>query len=119
MNKSRKYTLIHVASTLAMVVYFLITIGYLFFAPKFQCRHISGKIKVKPNTLFIYNLIRTNRCMESNKPTQTGGKLLIGATAPMVFKTNKILPLQNRSDYCLCALTNRHLSYLYNRVLRI
>lgn len=119
MIKHKRYTPTHVNAMLAMGVYFVITIAYLFFAPKFQYRHISGKIKLKSDTLLIYNLIRTNRCMANNKPAKTHTKGLTGKSISKFLSSGKLFALKAENKYCFEPSADHHFSFLFNRVLRI
>jgi hypothetical protein len=102
-----------------MTVYLFIVATHLFFVPDFlQDNKVS--FTLKRNSEFLFNLIRTNKCLiNENKKSDQAAKLLLSTSV----LSNNIFGLASfiKFDNCFTHrfVSNHHFSYLSNRILRI
>ncbi|HEY9002921.1 MAG TPA: hypothetical protein VIM89_16320 [Mucilaginibacter sp.] len=103
-----------------VAVYLFIVVTHLFFAPHFHQGGSDRNLALKKNTEYIFNLIRTDRCLinESKKSDQSG-KQLLATFASNFIKFDQISFIKTDNYFAYQFRSNHHFSYLSNRVLRI
>lgn len=107
--------------TISLVaVYFFIVVTHLFYAPNFHQDGNDRNQALKKNTEYIYNLIRTDRCLvNESKKSDQGGKQLLTTSASNFIKFARISFINTDKYFTYQFRSNHHFSYLSNRVLRI
>ncbi|MBS1522901.1 MAG: hypothetical protein JST50_18015 [Bacteroidetes bacterium] len=107
--------------TISLVaVYLFIVVTHLFYAPNFHQDGNDRNLALKKNTEYLFNLIRTDRCLinESKKSDQSG-KQLFAASVSNFVKFDQVSFMQSDNYFAYQFRSNHHFSYLSNRILRI
>lgn len=102
-------------------VYLFIVVTHLFFAPLFSDGgNMNHNSVIKRNTEFIYNLIRTDRCLvNESKKAEITAKNHFSPFISLLLNTSTCSHLKT-TDYFNCQfISDHHFTYLSNRVLRL
>jgi hypothetical protein len=120
MRRGARYRHFNFRAFLLVAVYFFIVVTHLFFAPCFHEGENNQNLALKKNTEFIFNLIRTDRCLinESKKPDQSA-KLLLTTSVSNFVKFDRLFFMQTDNYFTYQFVFDHHFSYLSNRALRI
>jgi len=102
-----------------MAVYLFIVVTHLFFVPHFR-QDKNNNPALKKTTEFIFNLIRTDRCLiNENKKSDPSAKLQLITSVSNSIRFDSVSFVKSNNTFTYQFASNRHFSYLSNRVLRI
>jgi hypothetical protein len=102
-----------------VAVYLFIVVTHLFFAPHFH-QGDTRNLALKKNTEFIFNLIRTDRCLvNESKKSDQGAKLQLAVSNPNTANFSQTRFTKVADYYNSRFVSDYHFSWLSNRVLRI
>ena len=120
MRRGARYRHFDFRAFLLVAVYLFIAVTHLFFAPRFHEGDNNHNPALKKNTEFIFNLIRTDRCLinESKKSDQSA-KLLLTTSVSNFIRFDRVFFTQTDNYFTSQFVSNQHFSWLSNRVLRI